>query len=385
MASAQFSLSSSNVRYRTIASGTSSKEVNQKIRIANNSTDFENLWGPILQQARTIPIVDFNQDRVVVFFVGQRTTGGYSAQVSSVRGLGGTSAEAFIREITPADGTATTQALTSPWVAIAIERTYLDISAKFTKVQDNSAGSYAVGPYTTITPLPWSPCGYGYGGTWNDPCGFGFGSPYEFQNWCDRNSIGYPLNMGSVNWTNNQLFFISGGNFGLGFGLQIGNIFSIGNETVVQVQRGTPLPDRSQRTYTMVTLPRNLRNIQVEFLPQASETYIGAGYGAMRSNSLVLQREADLMGALSSARLDPGVNVQQFDFKDANLAVVQPPQVKTGFAPKLLKVAYRGNQAVAYFTGEAKPTTLGSAAPVPPRFFLLKLNKKVRSVRIEMI
>ncbi|HLO97004.1 MAG TPA: protease complex subunit PrcB family protein [Fimbriimonas sp.] len=359
--------------------------MNQKVRLANNATDLENIWGPILQQARSVPIIDFNKDRVVVVFAGQRSTGGYSLSVSGVAGLGGTSALASITESTPAEGSMTTQALTSPWVMFAIERTYLDVAAKFQQVQGNaSLPSYQIGPLTTITPLPWSPCGYGFGGGWSDPCGFGFGSPYEFQNWCGTNGIDFPLNYGQPNWGSNRLFFLSGGDYGLGYGLQIGSIFISGTETIVQVTRGIRTPDQSSRGYAMVSLARNVQRIQVEFVVPTPETYIGAGRGQISRPNSILRKADDAASLLRATQVDQGVDLRSFDFNRDSLAVVQPAAPKIGFTHKILRVAYRGNQAIVYTTYEAAVHKVGDVASLQ-KFFLLKLPKKIRNVRVETI
>jgi hypothetical protein len=49
-----------------------------------------------------------------------------------------------------------------------------------------------------------------------------------------------------------------------------------------------------------------------------------------------------------------------------------------------LRIAYRGNRAIVYTTYEATVHTVGNAAQLQ-RFFLLKLPKKIRDVRVETI
>lgn len=78
------------------------------------------------------PTVDFNQNRVVAFFWGQKPTGGYSVLYVGSQ-LSGSTLRVTLRLVSPAPGAILTQALTSPFVM-------LEVPGRFTKVEFVDAG-----------------------------------------------------------------------------------------------------------------------------------------------------------------------------------------------------------------------------------------------------
>lgn len=98
--------------------------------IASNQSQLQSIWrlatGNQIPQPAT-PSVDFNLNRVVAFFWGQKPTGGYGVQYISSQ-LSGSTLRVTLRLVSPAPGAILTQALTSPFVM-------LEVPGRFTRVE----------------------------------------------------------------------------------------------------------------------------------------------------------------------------------------------------------------------------------------------------------
>ena len=263
---------------------------------------------------------------------------------------------------------------------IAVDRSYLDINAKIQKVENNQLPSFQINPLTTFTPMPWDQCGYGYGGRWSDPCGFGFDSPYDFQNWCGQNRLDYP-SFGQINFNLNRLVFISAGDYGLGYGIQIGDVFLSGQETVVQVRRNGVQLASSQRSYLLLSLGKQSRSYVVEYLINGQDCYVdGGAYLPFRSMGAWIStssRDIERL-ALANAQTMPQ-SISGFDYAKGNLGVVflgeQPPHVSYSVD----RVAYRGSTAVVYVKKSVVVSGLGSKT-LP--YFAFRFDKKIRAVKV---
>lgn len=98
--------------------------------IASNQGQLQTIWrlatGNQLPQPAT-PSVDFNLNRVVAFFWGQKPTGGYGIQLVSTQ-FSGNTLRVTLRLNSPAPGAILTQALTSPFLM-------LEVPGRFTRVE----------------------------------------------------------------------------------------------------------------------------------------------------------------------------------------------------------------------------------------------------------
>ena len=233
---------------------------------------------------------------------------------------------------------------------IAVDRTYLDLSAKFQRVEDNTLPSYQIGPMTTYTQLPWDPCGYGYGGGWSDPCGFGFDSPNEFQNWCDQNRFDSPYQTGQIDFRQNRLVFISAGDYGLGFGLQIGDIFLQGSETIVQVRRSGLSQSPDKRSYLLVSMTRQSKKYSVEYLVSGNDCFLDQGriLPVQRAGSWIFQnqKEWDKIEIGDGTRTPRSIS--GFDYAKSNMGVVYLGEISPNISYSIDRVAYRGQAAIVY-------------------------------------
>lgn len=108
--------------FRVIASGTASLITTTQNRVARDQAAWNSLWNEHLgAQKPPLPAVDFASEIVVGVFLGTRPTGGYTAGVLAVEAEGA-GAKVSFEERQPGQNCITTQALTQPFVLVAITR-----------------------------------------------------------------------------------------------------------------------------------------------------------------------------------------------------------------------------------------------------------------------
>ncbi|HYE65027.1 MAG TPA: DUF885 family protein, partial [Pyrinomonadaceae bacterium] len=110
---------SSALDFSVLATGTQSGyEGPRAVELITSQSDWERAWR-IIGNDRPMPHVNFNTRAVILAYQGQKPTGGYSISVDEIH-RDGTSLTVRANEQSPHPGTLTTQALTSPFVAVSI-------------------------------------------------------------------------------------------------------------------------------------------------------------------------------------------------------------------------------------------------------------------------
>ncbi len=112
------------IKWRTVAEGTTSQIKKAENHFLHTSGDIQTWWAKHSGQgAQTVPYkFDPNKEFCVAIYLGEKNTGGYRIYVETVaRSTPATGIIATV-ELTPGKGSMSTQALTQPWVLIAIER-----------------------------------------------------------------------------------------------------------------------------------------------------------------------------------------------------------------------------------------------------------------------
>jgi uncharacterized protein (DUF885 family) len=111
------------VDFSVLATGyNSSYQGARAVQLITNESDWENAWRMIGQGASgTMPEVNFNTRAVVIAYQGVKNTGGYGISIAEIR-REGTNLTVRVNEQNPKPGEMTTQALTSPFVAVSIPR-----------------------------------------------------------------------------------------------------------------------------------------------------------------------------------------------------------------------------------------------------------------------
>ena len=355
-----------NVAYRTISSGTNATEKQQKIYHVTDQVAFDNLLQ--IAQTPSRPKVDFFKDRVVAIFLGTRSTGGYTASVSKVS-VSGSTATIEVMEATPASGEITTQAITSPWVMIAIDRSVLDFKLKVTKVQKD--GGILVGPYTVWYPGPWSPCCDGYYDGFYNPFAQVFYSQQTFSYWNQQSGFNYNSPGFSFNFQTSALAIVSIGRYSQGFSCSVESVvYSQGAAKVLLRRTASQQQQRGARWFG-VGVDRSSRSVVTDYFDDSSLVLGYQGDAMMRASTAGVILNSQQLRSLPEA-----VTVKGYKPNAENVAAVTlAPQGRRGY--KFEGLSYRsGGQAVALFS---RPAVADSKAQT----FLIRVPKGYTAVSVE--
>ncbi len=355
-----------NVAYRTIASGTNATEKQQRMFHITDQSAFENYLA--IAQSTSRPKVDFYKDRVVAIFLGTRSTGGYSASVRSVSVVANV-ATIEVVEATPGRDEITTQALTSPWVMIAIDRSVLDFKLNITKVQKD--GGILVGPYSVWYPGQWSPCCNGYYDGFYNPFGQVFYTQNTFNYWVQQSGFNFNSAGLSFNFQTSALAIVSIGRFSQGYTCAVENVVYNQGAAKVLIRRTTSVQQQSGASWFGVGIDRSARSIATEYFDDSSVVLGYQGDAFMRSSSAGVMLSAQQIRSLPSS-----VTVKGYSPTKENVfAVTVAPQNRKAY--KFEGLAYRGNQAVALFSRPA------STPDTKAQTYLIRVPRAVTSVSIE--
>ncbi|BDG15677.1 protease complex subunit PrcB family protein [Thermus brockianus] len=112
--------------YRILDRGTQAayQETEARAFLANDPTRFAEVWNLVVANRiprPPAPSVDFRTRSVAAFFWGLKPTGGYGLEVAGVT-YAGDAARVVLNPISPRPGAIVTQALTSPYVLLELQR-----------------------------------------------------------------------------------------------------------------------------------------------------------------------------------------------------------------------------------------------------------------------
>lgn len=138
-ASAQFGLNQKTVPWRAVASGTSGGVQKFTAKLISNQADWANFCR-IDGFTESMPQIDFFKERLVVVALGKRNTGGYAVTVTDIRPQTNGTFDIIAVESTPSPNMMTTQAITTPFTVIAVDRQVSTINVKITQQQGMGFG-----------------------------------------------------------------------------------------------------------------------------------------------------------------------------------------------------------------------------------------------------
>jgi len=111
------------IPFQTIAKGTRSGVSEAGQVIVRTQAEWNALWqkhSSMESSPSQAPAIDFNKEIVIGIFRGQKPTGGYDVEITSVERSNGTLIVSF-REKSPQPGAVLTQAFTQPFHMVRIE------------------------------------------------------------------------------------------------------------------------------------------------------------------------------------------------------------------------------------------------------------------------
>jgi hypothetical protein len=389
MAFTQFGSSMQTVRYRTLASGSYSNISSTDYRLANDAATLENYWRRELRQASSIPTVDFNKDRVAIFFIGQRKSGGYTVSIRGIYKNADSNGMVMLNEMTPAEGSVQTMALTQPWVMVAVERSILDFSLNISQVQTPPPSPWIpIGPTISVMPLPWNPCFQGYGGSWGSPCGYMFDDWNSFSRWGFDNDLNFYSQSPNINWANQRLACVSAGRWGLGFDVNVLGVQLRGNVAVVQISRTeTNRVSGRGAPFQAIAVQRTAQQIQVELVESRKTCFVGSGDLGQNELASHPRPGAFLMNSSRSTetyfgQLYPLITekVRKHDYKSGPLAVAYLGRMASNY--EFSRVVYRGNQAILQF---APAQSQGQSQGISFPYVAVRLERGVTAVTLEEV
>jgi uncharacterized protein (DUF885 family) len=118
------------VDFSVVAYGAySAHEGGRSVELIEDATEWQRAWAAI-GGGRPIPEVNFGTRAVIIAYQGQQRTGGYSIEIAGIR-RDGIVLAITTRERRPASGDVTTQALTSPFVAVSVPRPAAGATVRF--------------------------------------------------------------------------------------------------------------------------------------------------------------------------------------------------------------------------------------------------------------
>lgn len=116
-----------SVTFRQIAQGNNAATTDAQVIVGRTAGQIQGIaalgYG---RQTGSAALGAASGSTVVGIFLGQRPTGGYGVSVRSVRGVGST-LEVTVNVTAPGAGSITTQALTSPWIAVEVPGSYSSV------------------------------------------------------------------------------------------------------------------------------------------------------------------------------------------------------------------------------------------------------------------
>ncbi|HZI17955.1 MAG TPA: DUF885 family protein [Pyrinomonadaceae bacterium] len=118
------------VEFSVVATGTTSgHEGGRRVELVSTPEEWRRVWN-VIGGGRPVPDVNFETRAVIVAYQGRQPTGGYSVEAVAVS-RAGTVIAFQVNERRPASGDITTQAITSPFVAVSIPRPAAGTTVRF--------------------------------------------------------------------------------------------------------------------------------------------------------------------------------------------------------------------------------------------------------------
>jgi hypothetical protein len=92
--------------------------------VIRRQEDWTDIWTTVYGNVSPMPnppVVDFDAETIMLVGMGQRSSGGYSVEITEVRAAGDTATVSYRRE-SPGPGCVSISVLTSPVMAVKVER-----------------------------------------------------------------------------------------------------------------------------------------------------------------------------------------------------------------------------------------------------------------------
>jgi len=105
---------------RVLLRGQNARAEEASTSVVRGAAALSSLWTSVAGPGVAKPELDFTKDAVVAAFMGRRNTGGYSIEAVGAERLADGSVVVRLRNLAPQPGMMVTQALTSPFLVVAV-------------------------------------------------------------------------------------------------------------------------------------------------------------------------------------------------------------------------------------------------------------------------
>ncbi len=105
---------------RILVRGQNARAEEPSVSVVRNAAAFSSLWASVAAPGAAKPEIDFSKEAVVAAFMGRKNTGGFSIELVTAESLADGSVRVRLRNLSPKPGMMVTQALTSPFIALAV-------------------------------------------------------------------------------------------------------------------------------------------------------------------------------------------------------------------------------------------------------------------------
>ncbi|MEN9626713.1 MAG: hypothetical protein RL557_1041 [archaeon] len=122
------------LRFDTIKQGTTSSLDDRTFKVIKTDKELRKLWQDMFPGVR-VPHVDFGDNMVLAALMGEKSTGGYSIQITKI--VNDDDVEVTVKETSPDSDCIVTQATTQPYHLIVMKKSSKDVDFNIKKVTMN--------------------------------------------------------------------------------------------------------------------------------------------------------------------------------------------------------------------------------------------------------
>lgn len=105
---------------RILLRGQNARAEEPSVSVVRDDVAYGKLWSHLAAAGAARPAVDFAKEAVVAAFMGRKSTGGFSVELVGAERLADGTVVVRLRNLAPKPGMMVTQALTSPFVVLAV-------------------------------------------------------------------------------------------------------------------------------------------------------------------------------------------------------------------------------------------------------------------------
>jgi hypothetical protein len=142
-----FPIQNNGVIWRNYASGITSRVAKQQLVVLETQGDLDRYWLNVMgRKPETSPRdIDWSKEKLVAIHAGARPSGGYTITVQNVIRVSPTVARIVATEWTPMQRQFVTQAVTSPWTLIRVDRGPFELDLDLRQKQGPPPGTTIIG------------------------------------------------------------------------------------------------------------------------------------------------------------------------------------------------------------------------------------------------